>query len=65
MIITIDRETLTDGSEVFNVLLNDGCNTIAFHALTEAHALTLADQLGVLIVVHTADDLDQQAHLAV
>jgi len=50
--ITIDSERLSDGSEVFDVRLGG----VAFHCVTIADAIALADSLVDLVAKHTVDD---------
>jgi hypothetical protein len=57
MRVTIFRETLSDGSDVTNVRLSAGAESIVFHAATDADADRLAEGLGVLIDAHTVDEI--------
>jgi hypothetical protein len=49
--ITIQRETLTDGSFVWNIMLPD-----VLHAVSEGDAENLANKIRDAIVLHTVDN---------
>lgn len=57
MRIKVQREVLTDRSEVFNVVLyaDSTAPAITFHAYTERDAHEMADDLVALVDRHTAD----------
>jgi hypothetical protein len=52
MEIHIERETLGDGSEVFNVRFGSAL----FHAIDEIAAWALAEEMAEAIKKHTVDD---------
>jgi len=54
--IEIKRQTLTDGSHVFDVVLEDRfCNGVRFNAISETEANSFAFQLGSLIDSYTCN----------
>jgi hypothetical protein len=57
-VCTTYRETLTDGSEVFNVCLfrNETGRSLTLAAVTEAAALALAEKIADAINEHTVSD---------
>lgn len=43
--LMVKKERLTDGSEVFNVELTDGCNAVELTCATETEAWKLAESI--------------------
>ena len=56
----INREILSDGSEVFNVYLSDDYfSALKFGAITEADACEFVTGLHVLFDIHTVETLEE------
>jgi hypothetical protein len=53
------EEILSDGSKVFNVIIESGNgNAVALHAVTESDAGSLTARLKLAITGHTVDSLE-------
>ena len=53
--IWIIEETLSDGSNVYNVEVRSPGDVLVLHAVTEEDAMALADKLRAAINEHTVD----------
>lgn len=62
MRINIKRNTLTDGSYTYDVVLVDNGDSVAFHAETHTAAISLADALATAINEYTVDHVGAIYH---